>query len=99
MELSSLDNCGLSGLSTMRREDAATFVRTTKSKPGEPAFDDVDGFAQYRTLLPVVAGQLWFYAPSPYTRYVIYCGVEDGDTFKWVPVQMYGNVSNTLGNV
>lgn len=94
MDLSSLNNGGLSGLSTVREEDAATFVPTTKTKPGLPAFDSLEGFTQYRVLLPSIAGQLFFYAPSPYTRYVIYCGVNTGNGLEWVPVQMYEAITN-----
>ena len=58
MDLSSVDNGGLSGLSTVRAQDAASFVKTTKVKPGTAGFDSEAGFSQYRILEPVVEGQL-----------------------------------------
>ena len=96
MELSSADNGGLSGLSTVRREDAAVFVKTTKTKPGTPGFDNEAGFPQYRVLAPVVAGQLSFYLPSPGTKYVAYCAIEEGEELVWVPVLLYQKIVNTL---
>ena len=96
MELSSLNNVGLSGLSTVRREDAAVFVKTTKTKPGTPGFDSEDGFPQYRVLKPVKAGQLIIYLPAPGTQYVAYCAVETGQGLDWVPVMLYQKIINTL---
>ncbi len=96
MELSSLNNTGLSGFSTVRREDAAVFVKTTKTKPGTPGIDTEAGFPQYRTLPPVRAGQLSFYLPDPGTQYVIYCAVDTGQGLSWVPVMLYQKIVNTL---
>ncbi len=96
MELSSLSNAGLSGFSTVRREDAAVFVKTTKTKPGTAGFDNEDGFPQYRVLQPVKAGQLIFYVPAPGTQYVVYCGVDTGQGLSWVPVLLYQKIVNTL---
>ena len=96
MELSSTTNGGLSGLSTVRKQDAASFVKTTKTKPGTPGFDTEAGFPQYRTLQPRTEGQLLFYLPSPGTQYVIYCAVSISGTLAWVPVMLYQKVVNTL---
>lgn len=96
MELSSVNNGGLSGLSTVRLEDAAFFVKTTKVKPGTPGYDNDAGFPQYRVLQPVVKGQLLFYLPSPGTKYVIYCAVNISGTLTWVPVMLYQRIVNTL---
>lgn len=96
MSLSSLDNGGLSGLSTIRRADAAVFVKTTKTKPGTLGFDEEAGYSQYRILKPSVAGQLMFYAPEPGTQYVPYCGVSIEGELVWVPVMLYQKIVNTL---
>ena len=96
MDLSSLDNGGLSGFSTVTANNAATFTKTTKVKPGTAGFDSEAGFPQYRILDPVVAGQLVFYAPSPGTQYVPYCGVEVDGKLEWVPVMLYQTLKNTL---
>ncbi len=96
MDLSSVDNGGLSGLSTVRVQDAASFVKTTKVKPGTAGFDNEAGFPQYRVLPPVVEGQLTFYLPAPGTKYVIYCAVSISGSLVWKPVMLYQKVVNTL---
>lgn len=96
MDLSSVDNGGLSGLSTMRASDTAVFVQTTKTKPGTFGFDSDEGFPQYRIRPPVVEGQLMFYVPSPGIKYVIYCAVDVGGVLDWRPVMLYQEIVNTL---